>query len=571
MVASALKRRGGIMVQAKQFLSQLVHAVPRKTVLFGGALLGVSLVVGVGFAVGEKLTARADEKATAPFDRAINANTTKLLENGRQIFRFDTFGDQVFWGDTIKLHQAIEGSKFGGVGPGVSPATALAVGLKVDVDALPEQLQKQLQRGKVDLNDPAVTLALLKLNSVVGVTGFFNANGSLKSMGIQCAFCHSTVDNSFAFGIGHRVDGVANRDLEVGQIINLSPDLSAVDQFFGLPDATVRTVLKSWSRGTFDAEVFLDGKAFHNDQNGVNRAPTVLPNALGLAGVNLHTYTGWGQVTYWNAFVANLEMHGVGTFFDPRINNAAQFPIAVKNHTFDVRQPEGADQITSKLAALHVYQLDIAAPRPPAGSFSQAAARRGAAVFGTAPGTDPVTGARVFCSTCHVPPLYTEPGWNIHSGAEVGVDDFQADRTPAVSDGTSAAPVHGYRTTPLDGAWTKEINGPVFHSRGGGFFHDGRFATLMDVVNHYNTVFAMGLTDQQKGDLVEFLKSLPSTGAQVSDSGDGRSQAGARATGAPPVAQFAQMAGSSPLAAILLGSLFALAGLGTIVRRKFAR
>lgn len=557
------------MVHGRRFMAQLAQVVPRKTLLVGGALLGVSLLVGVGFAVGEKLIARADENASAPFDQAIQANTAKVLEEGRQVFRFDTFGDQAFWGDTIKLHQAIEGSKFGGVGPGVSPATALAVGLKVDVDALPEQLQEQLQAGQVNLNDPAVTLALLKLNAVVGVTGFFNANGSLRSMGIQCALCHSTVDNSFAFGIGHRVDGVGNRDLEVGQIVNLAPDLSAVDQFFGLPDATVRAVLQSWSRGTFDAEVFLDGKAFHNDQNGVNRAPTVIPNALGLPGVNLHTYTGWGQVTYWNAFVANLEMHGIGTFFDPRINNAAQFPIAVRNHTFDVRQPEGADQITAKLAALHVYQLDIPAPRPPAGSFDEAAAGRGATVFRTAPGTDPVTGARVFCSTCHVPPLYTEPGWNIHSGTEVGVDDFQADRTPAVSDGSSAAPVHGYRTAPLNGAWTKEINGPVFHSRGGGFFHDGRFATLMDVVNHYNTVFAMGLTDQQKSDLVEFLKSLPSEGPQVTESGNGP-QAAAR-----PAAQVAQMAqlgaGSGLLAAGLLGSLSALTIVGTIVRRKSVR
>ncbi len=567
------------MVHGRRFMAQLAQMVPRKTLLVGGALLGVSLLVGAGFAVGERLTARADQDASAPFDQAIRANTTKLLEGGRHVFRFDTFGDEAFWGDTIKLHRAIEGSRFGGVGPGVSPATALAVGLKVDVDALPEQLQEQLQAGQVNLNDPAVTLALLKLNAVVGVTGFFNADGSLKSMGIQCALCHSTVDNSFAFGIGHRVDGVGNRDLEVGQIVNLSPDLSAVDQFFGLPDATVRAVLKSWSRGTFDAEVFLDGKAFHNDQNGVNRAPTVIPNALGLAGVNLHTYTGWGQVTYWNAFVANLEMHGVGTFFDPRINNAAQFPIAVRNHTFDVRQPEGADQITAKLAALHVYQLDIPAPRPPAGSFDEAAAGRGATVFRTAPGTDPVTGARVVCSTCHVPPLYTEPGWNIHSGAEVGVDDFQADRTPALSDGSSAAPVHGYRTAPLNGAWTREIDGPVFHSRGGGFFHDGRFATLMDVVNHYNTVFAMGLTDPQKRDLVEFLKSLPSEGPQVTESGNGP-QAEAQRTGAAtaaarPAAQLAQMiqigAGSGPLAAGLLGCLLALTIVGTIVRRKSVR
>lgn len=568
------------MMPAGRSIAQLTSFVPRKTLLVGGTLLGVSLLVGVSFAVGEKMTARAQTPPTAPFDQAINANSQQLLQQGRQTFRFDTFGDQAFWGDTIKLHQTIEGQQHGGQGPGLSPRQALALGLKVDVDALPPSVQQGIANGTVNLDDPNVTLTLLKLNAVVGVTGFFDQQSpdplKLQSVGIQCALCHSTVDNSFAFGIGHRVDGIGNRDLQVGQIINFAPDLTAVDQALGFPDAAVRTVLKSWSRGTFDAELFLDGKAFHNDQNGVNRAPTVIPNALGMAGVNLHTYTGWGQVTYWNAFVANLEMHGIGNFYDPRIDNAAQFPDGVRNHEFDVRHPESADQITSKLAALQVYQLDIAAPQPPTGSFDAKSAARGANLFRTAPGTDPVTGATVFCSTCHVPPLYTEPGWNIHSGAEIGVDDFQADRTPGLTAPGSAAPVNGYRTAPLNGVWTKEINGPVFHSRGGGFFHDGRFATLLDVVNHYNDTFKMGLNPAQKSDLVEFLKSLPATGPQIPESGNAPSSmattsGGATASGTQPVTLAETGAGSNVLASLLLGSLVGMAGLVAALRRRLAR
>src|ERR1044071_7703639 len=284
------------------------------------------------------------------FDQTTNTNAQQLVADGRQIFRFDTFGDEDFWGGTLGLHKAIEGAKFGGVGPGVSPATALAVGLKVDQDALPVSLVQAIQAGKVDLNDPATTLALLKLNAVLGVTGFFNTDGSLKSIGIQCALCHSTVDNSFAPGIGHRLDGWANRDLNVGAIVGLSPNLQPVADLLGVDVATVKTVLNSWGPGHFDAELFMDGKAFRPDGK---TAATLIPPAFGLAGVNLHQFTGWGSVPYWNAFVANLEMHGKGNFFDPRLDDPVKFPVAARNGFGHVTNAD--DQITSKLGALQFY------------------------------------------------------------------------------------------------------------------------------------------------------------------------------------------------------------------------
>lgn len=410
--------------------------------------------------------------------------TPDLISQGKQIFRFDTFGDQDFWGGQLQLHKAIEGAQFGGVGPGVSPTTALAVGLKVDVQALPDSLQKALKKGQVNLDDPAVTLALLKLNAVVGVTGFFNSDGSLSSIGIQCALCHSTVDDSFAPGIGKRLDGWANRDLNVGAIVALSPNLQPFADLLGTDQNTVRTVLNSWGPGKFDAELVLDGKAFNPQQitdgvvTGTNvSGATLIPPAFGLAGVNLHTWTGWGSIPYWNAFVANIEMHGKGNFYDPRLNNATQFPIAAANGFGSIRN--STDLITPKLAALHAYQLSLLAPIPPSGSFNLTAATRGQALFN----------GKAQCATCHVPPLFTEPGWNLHTPEEIGIDSFQADRAPDLR----------YRTSPLKGLWT--------HTKGG-FYHDGRFATLMDVVNHYNTHFSLGLSDREKSDLVEYLKSL---------------------------------------------------------------
>ncbi|HET7872841.1 MAG TPA: hypothetical protein VFL42_10050 [Terriglobales bacterium] len=421
------------------------------------------------------LYSQQKHKAPASFAAAVHDNSENGFEQGRQIFRFDTFGDEDFWGGTLGLHKAIEGVKFGGVGPGVSPATALAVGLKVDQDALPPAVVQAIQAGQVDLNDPATTLTLLKLNSVIGVTGFFNTDGSLKSVGIQCALCHSTVDNAFAPGIGHRLDGWANRDLNVGAIVGLSPNLQPVADLLGVDVATVHTVLNSWGPGRFDAELFMDGKAFRPDGKS---ASTLIPPAFGLAGVNLHTFTGWGSVTYWNAFVANLEMHGKGNFSDSRLDDAAKFPVAAKAGFGHVTNQ--TDLITSKLGPLHFYQLALPAPAPPKGSFDRVAAARGKELF---------TG-KARCASCHVEPLMTEPGWNMHTAAEVCVDDFQAGRSP---DGR-------YRTTPLNGLWT--------HSKGG-FYHDGRFATLGEVVDHYDSCFNLGLSGQEKADISQYLLSLP--------------------------------------------------------------
>ncbi len=408
------------------------------------------------------------------FDGEIRKNSAQMLREGREIFRHDTFGDEEFWGDTLRLHEAVAGADNGGVGPGVSPVVALAVGLKVDVDSLPKKLITQLKKGEVDLEDPATTLALLKLDSVVGVTGFFNSNGKLVSMGIQCALCHSTVDDSFAAGIGRRLDGWANRDLNVGAIVALAPDLSFFANLLGVDQATVRAVLNSWGPGRFDAELPLDGKAFRPD--GASAA-TLIPSAFGLAGVNLHTWTGWGSVTHWNAFVANLEMHGKGTFYDPRLDDFVKFPVAAANGFGNVRSEN--DLITSKLAALHFYQLAIPAPKAPSGSFDRKAAKRGEKLFS----------GKADCARCHVPPLFTEPGWNMHTADEIGIDDFQALRSPD----------ERYRTAPLKGLWS--------HQKGG-FFHDGRFPTLFNVVDHYDSFLGLGLTPAEKADLVEYLKSL---------------------------------------------------------------
>src|SRR6185369_9053427 len=331
-------------------------------------------------------------------------NALRKVTEGRRIFRYETFGDQAFWGDALRLHHAIAGTNLGGVGPGVSPGTALAVGLKVDVEALPISLQQQLAAGQVDLNAPATTLALLRLNAVIGVTGFFDQQQRLTSLGIQCALCHSTVDNSFAPGIGQRLDGWPNRDLNVGAIINLAPNLSPLANALQVDEATVRQVLQSWGPGKFDAGLLMDGKAFRPDGRS---GATVLPAAFGLSGVNLHTYTGWGSVPYWNAFVANLEMQGSGRFFDPRLNDTNTFPVAARLGFANVQSDQ--DLITGKLAPLQFYQLALPVPKPPRGSFDAAAAARGQSLFE----------GKANCASCHVPPIFTEPGWNQHTPAEI--------------------------------------------------------------------------------------------------------------------------------------------------------
>jgi len=304
--------------------------------------------------------------------RNIASGVVQILR-GRKIFRFDTFGDEAFWGDTLGLHRAIAGQANGGVGAGLSPKAALELGLKVDVNALPHSLRNELRRGRVDLTNPAITVALLKLDAVVGVRGFFDERSDrLQSVGITCALCHSTVDNSLAPGIGTRLDGWAARDLNVGAIIALSPSVQPFVDLLrlaqpGIDAATVRAVLRSWGPGKFDAELLLDGQAFRPDGKS---AATLIPPAFGLAGVNMHTWTGWGSVTHWNAFVANLEMQGSGTFYDPRLNDASKFPIAAAAGFGDVRKDP--DLITGKLAALHVYQLSLPAPRAPSSGFNAA-------------------------------------------------------------------------------------------------------------------------------------------------------------------------------------------------------
>ena len=440
------------------------------------SLIGLALLVRLGSSTEEQGNAQAhdpEEKLTRN-DHQTDAHARRMIAEGRQVFRFDTFGSEAFFGDALQLHQAIAGEKNGGVGAGVSPKTALAVGLKVDVDALPAALVAQIRAGKVNLDDPATTLALLKLNAVVGLTGKFDNSGRIRSLGTQCAFCHSNVDDSFAPGIGKRLDGWANRDLNVGAIVSLAPSLKPFTDLLGVDEATVRKVLASWGPGRYDAVLDKDGKAFRPDGG---QAGTLIPPAFGLAGVNLHTWTGFGSVPYWNAYVAVTQMHGSGTFFDQRFSDKEQYPVSARTGSGNTRGTP--DRVTSKLAALHFYQIAIPAPKAPEGSFNKAAAARGKAVFKE----------RGQCATCHVPPLFTEPGHNLHTPAEMGIDSFQADRSPT----------RMYRTAPLAGLWT--------HQKGG-YYHDGRFATLRDVIEHYNRNFRLGLNDQEIGDLIEYLKSI---------------------------------------------------------------
>ena len=397
-----------------------------------------------------------------------------VVEDGKNIFRFDSFGDEAFWSDLLHIDKAIKGQANGGFGPGVSPKTALAVGLKVDAEALPANIVAGIQSGAVDLNDPKTTIALLKLNAVLGVKGNFSGDGALTSVGITCASCHSTVDNSFAPGIGKRLDGWPNRDLNVGAIISLTDNAQPIANILHVDEATLRSVLGMWGPGKFAAILFMDGKALKPDGTV---AANLIPAAFGLRDVSLTTYTGWGDISYWNAFVANLEMHGKGNFSDPRLNNPTKYPIAVENGFYNVMN--NPDLISSKLPALRAYQHSIDAPKPPAGSFDVAAAGRGHAIFMS----------KGKCASCHSPALYKNPATILHTAEEIGIDDFEAKRSPTGK----------YRTTPLGG---------LFARAKGGFFHDGRFATIPDVINHYNSHMHLELTDSEKHDLAEYLKSL---------------------------------------------------------------
>ena len=361
-----------------------------------------------------------------------------LVAQGKEIFRFDTFGDEQYWTDTLRMHEVIESA--------VTPAAALSAGLKVDVDALPQSVKDALAAGQVDLNSTATTLALLKLDAVVGVKGqveTVEGRERLVRFGITCALCHSTVDGSFAKGIGKRLDGWPNLDLNPGAIVALSPAV----------DAATKAVLNSWGPGMYDPRINFDGLS----------TPLVLPPAYGLRGVDMETYTAEGPVSYWNAYVAVTQMHGQGNFSDPRLGvNIVQSP----------------DLVTSKLPALREYQLSLEKPPPPPGSFDAVAAERGRLVFNGAAG----------CATCHVGSAFTDVNsGRLHDPSETGMDPRYAQRTTQKR----------YRTTPLRALWQHPP-----------YFHDGSAPTLPDVVEHYDRVRSLRLTEQQKRDLVEYLKTL---------------------------------------------------------------
>jgi mono/diheme cytochrome c family protein len=361
-----------------------------------------------------------------------------LVEKGKAVFRYDTYGDETFWTDTLRMHEVIAG--------GVSPRTALAVGLKVDMDTLPPAVANAIAAGQVDLDDPATTVTLLKLGAVVGLRGEVDASNHLTRVGVTCALCHSTVDNTFAPGIGHRLDGWPNRDLNVGAIIALSP---------ALPAAT-KAVYNSWGPGMYDARFNRDGK----------NIPVVIPPAFGLRHVAREVYTGDDTVSYWNLYVGVTQMHGHGSFADARIGTNVQNP------------PENLT--AAKLSALRAYQFSL--DKPVASGFDVAAAARGRVVF---------AGAGQ-CASCHAGAEYTDVNDGIlHSAEEVGQDAAFAARSATGR----------YRTTPLRGLYhPPQLTGP--------YFHDGSAATLGDAVDHYVRLRSLTLTAQQKADVVEYLKSL---------------------------------------------------------------
>ena len=370
------------------------------------------------------------------------AEQAALIAQGQQIFRFDTFGDETQWTDALKMNEVISAA--------VDPVTALSVGLKVDADALPPTVVQGIQNGSVDLTSPATTVTLLKLNAVVGLKGTvetINGQDTLTRVGITCALCHSTVDNSFAPRIGKRLDGWANQDLNPGAIIALSPAL----------DAATKAALNAWGKGKFDPRHNIDGLS----------KPVVIPPAFGLNGIHSVTFTGDGtEIAYWNRYVAVAEMGGHGSVSEPRLN------LNITNGSDDL--------VTSKLPALQAYQLSLSAPPAPVGSFDTAAAVRGKVVF------DGVGQ----CVTCHSGALFTDANSTLHPAS----DSMAEPESPSYA---SRSASKQYRTSPLRGVWQ--------HAP---YFHDGSAATLNDVVDIYNTKRSLGLTPQQVADLAEYLKLL---------------------------------------------------------------
>jgi hypothetical protein len=445
---------------------------PWSAVVLGLLALGASAGVGCGDFDVSTSSARRDGGSSED-DPAIAA-AVQLVEQGRATFRFDTFGDESFWGGALQLHLWIAGHKKGGVGEGLSARAALALGLKFDLDALPPKLLERMRTDTPDFDDPQLLLDLLQENAVIGLAGKFRGDGTLRSVGVQCSLCHSTVDDALMPGVGRRRDGWPNRDLDIGSVMASAPNLAPIAALLERDEDEVRDLLKSWGPGKFDAQVFFDGKTRRPDGKP---AAVLIPPLFGLAGVSLSTWTGWGSVGHWTAMFANLELHGQGTFFDPRLDDPDKFPLAAKRGYSSVRN--APDIVSPKLAALHVYQLVLRAPSPPEGSFDAAAARRGQEVFED----------KAQCATCHVPPLFTEPGWPMHTAQEIGVDDFQSTRSPD----------DRFRTAPLRGLFTREK---------GGYYHDGRFASLYDVVDHYDRHFGLELGAEERKDLVEYLKSL---------------------------------------------------------------
>lgn len=369
--------------------------------------------------------------------------------DGQAIFRFDTFGDEQLWTDVLRMHEVI---------PTVDPVTALGVGLKVDVDALPDEVIAALRAGKVDLTNPAVTVELLRLNAVVGVKGSVNEARQLTKLGVTCALCHSSVDNSFAPGIGRRLDGWANTDLNVGAIVALSPAL----------DEATKAEFRTWGPGKYDPR--------HHAFDGTNiiplnspSLPIVIPPIYDLKGVGFETFTADGPISYWNSYVGVGQMGGKGNFSDPRIGLVIE---------------QTPDLVTPKLRALLDYQLSLRAPRAPRGSLDEAAVRRGQRLFRN----------EAQCASCHQGPHFTDVLSNpdrrvpfLHDPAETGMDPAYAARTATGK----------YRTTPLRGL----LQHPPY-------FHDGSAPDLLAVVNHYDALFGLKLTAAQKADLVEYLKSL---------------------------------------------------------------